>query len=99
MNTEQKFMTIRQTAAAGYDTEFHMRLMQKQGKLPGFFSGRTFKVNVPRKVVLFFVAQRKEPKEKRVLFRRRYGFAGRFGKMKGSREAAPLCGRTVFVGV
>lgn len=40
-------MTIRQTAAAGYDTEFHMRLMQKQGKLPGFFSGRTFKVNVP----------------------------------------------------
>ena len=47
MNTEQKFMTIRQTAAAGYDTEFHLRLMQKQGKLPGFFSGRTFKVNVP----------------------------------------------------
>lgn len=47
MNAEQKFMTIRQTAAAGYDTEFHMRLMQKQGKLPGFFSGRTFKVNVP----------------------------------------------------
>lgn len=47
MNIEQKFMTIRQTAAAGYDTEFHLRLMQKQGKLPGFFSGRTFKVNVP----------------------------------------------------
>lgn len=47
MNTEQKFMTIRQTAAAGYDTEFHLRLLQKQGKLPGFFSGRTFKVNVP----------------------------------------------------
>lgn len=47
MNTEQKFMTIRQTAAAGYDTEFHLRLMLKQGRLPGFFSGRTFKVNVP----------------------------------------------------
>lgn len=47
MSIEQKFMTIRQTAAAGYDTEFHLRLMQKQGKLPGFFSGRTFKVNVP----------------------------------------------------
>lgn len=46
MNTEQRFMTIRQTAAAGYDTEFHLRLMQKQGKLPGFYSGRTFKVNV-----------------------------------------------------
>lgn len=47
MNTEKRFMTIRQTAAAGYDTEFHLRLLQKQGKLPGFFSGRTFKVNVP----------------------------------------------------
>lgn len=47
MDTVQKFMTIRQTAAAGYDTEFHMRLLLKQGKLPGFFSGRTFKVNVP----------------------------------------------------
>ena len=47
MNIEQRFMTIRQTAAAGYDTEFHLRLMQKQGKLPGFYSGRTFKVNVP----------------------------------------------------
>ena len=47
MNIEQKFMTIRQTSAAGYDTEFHLRLMQMQGKLPGFYSGRTFKVNVP----------------------------------------------------
>lgn len=47
MDTAQRFMTIRQTAAAGYDTEFHLRLMQKQGRLPGFFSGRTFKVNVP----------------------------------------------------
>ena len=47
MDTVQRFMTIRQTAAAGYDTEFHMRLMLKQGRLPGFFSGRTFKVNVP----------------------------------------------------
>lgn len=47
MNIEQKFMTIRQTSAAGYDTEFHLRLMQKQRKLSGFFSSRTFKVNVP----------------------------------------------------
>lgn len=46
-NMPQRFMTIRQTAAAGYDTEFHLRLLLKQGKLPGFFSGRTFKVNVP----------------------------------------------------
>lgn len=48
----QRFMTIRQTAAAGYDTEFHLRLLLKQGKLPGFFSGRTFKVNVPMFVEL-----------------------------------------------
>lgn len=47
MSANQKFMTIRQTAAAGHDTEFHLRLMQKQGRLPGFYSGRTFKVNVP----------------------------------------------------
>lgn len=47
MDTAQRFMTIRQAVAAGYDTEFHMRLLLKQGKLPGFFSGRTFKVNVP----------------------------------------------------
>ena len=47
MDTVQRYMTIRQTAAAGYDTEFHLRLLLKQGKLPGFFSGRTFKVNVP----------------------------------------------------
>lgn len=47
MDTAQRFMTIRKAAAAGYDTEFHMRLLLKQGKLPGFFSGRTFKVNVP----------------------------------------------------
>ena len=43
----QKFQTIRQVAKSGVDTEFHLRLMQKQGRLPGFFSGRTFKVNVP----------------------------------------------------
>ena len=47
MSTEQRFMTIRQTAAAGYDTEFHMRQLLKQKRLPGFFSGRTFKVNIP----------------------------------------------------
>ena len=47
MDANKKFMTIRQVAAAGYDTGFHLRLLLRQGKLPGFFSGRTFKVNVP----------------------------------------------------
>lgn len=46
MNSEKRFLTIREAAAAGYDTEFHLRQLLKQGKLPGFFSGRTFKVNV-----------------------------------------------------
>lgn len=47
MVSTQKFQTIRQVAKSGVDTEFHLRIMQKQGRLPGFFSGRTFKVNVP----------------------------------------------------
>ena len=47
MDTTWRIATIRQLAAAGYDTEYHLRLLLKQGKLPGFFSGRTFKVNVP----------------------------------------------------
>lgn len=42
-----EYMTIRQVAAKGYDTEFHMRALLRQGKLPGFYSGRAFKVNVP----------------------------------------------------
>lgn len=47
MDTAWRIATIRQLAAAGIDTEYHLRLLLKQGKLPGFFSGRTFKVNVP----------------------------------------------------
>ena len=42
----QKFLTIRQTAATGILSEHHLRLLEKQGKLPGIYSGNRFKVNV-----------------------------------------------------
>lgn len=41
-----KFLTIRQTAATGILSEHHLRLLEKQGKLPGIYSGNCFKVNV-----------------------------------------------------
>ena len=41
------FLTIRKTAAAGILTEHHLRLLEKQGKLPGVRSGNRFLVNVP----------------------------------------------------
>lgn len=44
---DQKFLTIRQTAATGILTEHHLRLLEKQGKLPGVRSGNRFLVNVP----------------------------------------------------
>lgn len=44
---DRKFLTIRQTAATGILTEHHLRLLEKQGKLPGVRSGNRFLVNVP----------------------------------------------------
>lgn len=38
--------TIRQTAATGILPEFRLRQMQKQGRLPGVYSGNRFLVNV-----------------------------------------------------
>lgn len=46
-NVDRKFLTIRQTAATGILTEHHLRLLEKQGKLPGVRSGNRFLVNVP----------------------------------------------------
>ena len=40
------FKTIRQTAAMGILTEHRLRLMQKQGRLPGIHTGNRFLVNV-----------------------------------------------------
>lgn len=41
------YLTIRQTARMGIISEFQLRSMLKEGKLPGFYSGNTYKVNVP----------------------------------------------------
>ena len=40
-----RFLTIRQAAATGVLSEYHLRLLEKQGKLPGIYSGNRFKVN------------------------------------------------------
>jgi len=40
------FKTIRQTAAMGILSETNLRLRHKQGRLPGVYTGRTFRVNV-----------------------------------------------------
>lgn len=41
-----KFLTIRETARAGILSEHHLRLLEKQGRLPGIRAGNRFKVNV-----------------------------------------------------
>ena len=46
--TTPRFKTIRQTAATHILSEHHLRLMLKQGRLPGFFVGNRFLVNVPK---------------------------------------------------
>lgn len=40
------FMTIREAAKTGMISEHHLRLMEKQGRLPGLRVGNRFKVNV-----------------------------------------------------
>lgn len=42
----QKFMTIRQVAGSGVLSEYTLRIMEKQGRLPGIRSGNRFLVNV-----------------------------------------------------
>lgn len=44
----QRFLTIRQTARLGLISEYQMRLWEKQGKLPGIYTGNRFMVNVPQ---------------------------------------------------
>lgn len=41
-----RFQTIRQVAATGLLPEHRLRLMQKQGKLPGIKAGTRFYINV-----------------------------------------------------
>lgn len=40
------FMTIREAAKIGMISERHLRLMEKQGRLPGVRVGNRFRVNV-----------------------------------------------------
>ena len=47
MKDYDKYLTIRQTAERGIITEFQLRKMLRAGELPGFYSGKTYKVNVP----------------------------------------------------
>ena len=42
-----KFLTIRQTASTKVLSEHTLRLMEKQGRLPGVRSGNRFLVNYP----------------------------------------------------
>lgn len=46
MKELQAFPTIRQEARSGETTtECHLRRMLAQGELPGFYVGRTFRIN------------------------------------------------------
>ena len=45
MTENTKFPSIREAAARGPLSEYCLRLMLKEGKLPGIYSGRKFLVN------------------------------------------------------
>ena len=46
MSDNKTLLTIRQTAKAGILSEHHLRLLEKQGRLPGLRVGNRFLVNV-----------------------------------------------------
>lgn len=45
MREDVNYPTIRQTARRGPLSEHALRLMQKQGRLPGFYCGNHYRVN------------------------------------------------------
>ena len=45
MREDLKYPTIRQTTKRGPLSEHSLRLMQKAGKLPGFYVGNHYRVN------------------------------------------------------
>lgn len=45
MRNDPNYPTIRQAARRGPLSEHSLRLMQKQGKLPGFYIGNHYRVN------------------------------------------------------
>ncbi len=61
-----KFMTIRQTAKTGILPESLLRLMEKQGKLPGIYSGNRFLVNYGLLVEDLQAASRKTQEEVKI---------------------------------
>lgn len=45
---EKRFMTIRETAKEIHALpEYRLRVLAKEGKLPGFYAGVKFMVNIP----------------------------------------------------
>lgn len=48
MNNYSRFFSIRKSAKLGPLSEYCLRLMLKQGRLPGVYSGRKFLVNYDR---------------------------------------------------
>lgn len=57
MNQSTKFPSIRAVAKRGPISEYGLRLMLKQGTLPGVYSGRKFLVNYPALLVQLGVHQ------------------------------------------
>lgn len=45
MRHDERYPTIRQAAAMGPLSEHYLRLLLKQGKLPGFYVGRMYRIN------------------------------------------------------
>lgn len=45
MREDLNYPTIRQAAKRGPLSEHYLRLMQKQGRLPGFYCGNHYRVN------------------------------------------------------
>ena len=62
MRVDRDYPTIRQNAAMGPLSEHQLRLMQKQGILPGFHVGNHFRVN--RKLFLELLEAKSMPGER-----------------------------------
>ena len=50
MENNLRFMSIREVARTGLISEHHLRMMEKQGRLPGIYAGKKKLVNVPQLV-------------------------------------------------
>ena len=47
MTENNRFLTIREVARTGILSEHHLRLLEKEKRLPGVYAGNRFKVNYP----------------------------------------------------